>query len=414
MVRSLHIRSEIGKLRTVLVHRPGEELLNLSPSNLDRLLFDDIPYLEVAQSEHDVFARMLADEGVEVVYLRDLVTEALATGEAARSTFIDEYVRLSGLDGSLLPSALAEHLMAVREPEELATLTMAGVRSSAIELPSCEAATSLADVMAIEEARTRPLLADPIPNLYFTRDTFSVIGEGVSINRMWSKTRRREAAFAHAIFAHHPRYAGAPVWYDQSDAGNIEGGDILVLSESTVCVGISERTSAQAVDVLARRLLPAGDAPFSRVLALRIPEARAFMHLDTVLTQVDVDAFTVHPSILGELEIYEVTRSGEDIALKRLDGSLDAVLSQALGLDAVRLIKCGGDDPIAAAREQWNDGSNTLAVRPGRIFVYQRNRVTNEILYKAGLELLEVPSAELLRGRGGPHCMSMALVRDDI
>jgi arginine deiminase len=271
--------------------------------------------------------------------------------------------------------------------------------------------------MVASGANESPLVVDPIPNVYFTRDTFSVIGAGVSENRMSTATRRRESLFGRYLFSCHPDYRDTPLWYEPSEPYHIEGGDILVLSPKVVAVGISERTQPAAVDSLARALLWGGEqSGVDAVIAFSIPHKRSFMHLDTVFTQVDVDAFTVHPGILGKLSVFELTRGPKEgtTRIRELEGTLDAILARALGLTAVNLIKCGGDDPIASAREQWNDGSNTLAVRPGTVMVYQRNAVTNEILYKEGLTLLEVPSAELSRGRGGPHCMSMPFWRDAV
>ena len=415
MNESLHITSEVGQLRQVMLHRPGQELLNLSPSNLDRLLFDDIPFLAQAQDEHDAFAQILRDEGVEVLYLEDLVVEALEAAPEARDAFIATYVDESGRLGARLKDAVHARLAAVTDPHELVRMMVCGVRASEVSADFGDTAT-LADLTALALHDGEHLLIDPMPNLYFTRDPFSVIGNGVSVNRMHTQIRRRESLLGEFVFSHHPRYAGTKRWYNRSDAPHIEGGDSLVLSDKVIAVGVSERTEATAVDALASNLLWAPEEPFESVLALVIPKTRAFMHLDTVLTQVDIDTFSVHPNILELIEVYELTRGATpgSVSVRLLDVSLDVALALALGVPSVRLIRCGGSDPIAAAREQWNDGANTLAVCPGRVLVYQRNVVTNDILYRAGLELLEVPSSELSRGRGGPHCMSMAFVRDGL
>jgi len=410
---ALNTFSEIDPLRTVLLHRPGAELLSLSPHNLDRLLFDDIPYLEVAQEEHDAFARMLADEGVEVLYLIDLVAEALSAGTEVKEAFIARYLDECGLSGDNLKELVAEHLRSLDSMRALVGACVAGIRLKDLDF-STLCISSLADAVSYRRCMESGIVVDPIPNLYFTRDTFSVIGHGVSLNSMRTKTRRRESLFGDTVFAHHPRYKDAVHLYESGMPAAIEGGDILVLSHDTLAIGISERTQPAAIDALAKRLLlSAGEQGFSRILAFMLPHTRAFMHLDTVFTQADRDVFTVHPGILGVLEVYEIVRGPRgSLSITHLEDSLDAILARGLALDGVHLIKCGGDDPISADREQWNDGANTLAVRPGTIFVYQRNRVTNEILYQAGLNLLEIPSSELSRGRGGPHCMSMAFWRD--
>ncbi len=416
MYQGLNVHSEIGQLRKVMLHRPGDELLNLSPDSLAPLLFDDIPFLHEAQAEHDVFARMLAEEGVEVLYLDRLAAEALDAHPGARDEFCERWLDESGIEGAGVRRAVRELLDSIEDTVELVDKTIEGVRADEIDLgPTAWA--SLADLMLTDGNADASLVVDPIPNIYFTRDTFSVIGRGVSMNRMLSVTRRRESIYGDFIFAYHPEYVGTPLWHRSDAAYHVEGGDILVLGPSVVAVGVTERTQPAAVDALARRLLwgePASGV--ERVFAFSIPHKRSFMHLDTVFTQVDVDTFTVHPGILGTLAVYELTRGAREgeTSIRALEDTLDVILARALGLDAVKLIKCGGDDPIASAREQWNDGSNTLAVRPGRVFVYQRNAVTNKILYDEGLELLEIPSAELSRGRGGPHCMSMAFWRDEL
>lgn len=409
---ALNTFSEIDQLRTVLLHRPGEELLSLSPRNLERLLFDDIPYLEVAQEEHDAFAKMLSDEGVEVLYLVDLVAEALDAVPSAKRALIDRYLNESGLWGDGVIEAVRSYLLSRPDSRSLVEACIAGVRLNDLDIPAISP-SSLADAVTLEQCRETGIVVDPIPNLYFTRDTFSVIGHAVSINSMRSQTRRRETLFADILFGCHPRYKGTEMLFDGSSASSMEGGDILVLSQDTLAIGISERTDAASIDTLARNLLDSEKTAFKRILAFALPHTRAFMHLDTVFTQADRDIFTVHPGILGTLEVYEISLgAGGALGIDHLEDSLDAILARGLSLDGVRLIKCGGGDPISADREQWNDGANTLAVRPGTVFVYQRNRVTNEILYKAGLNLLEIPSSELSRGRGGPHCMSMALWRD--
>ena len=417
MPTGLSVHSEIGRLRKVMLHRPGDELLNLSPDSLGRLLFDDIPFLAEAQREHDTFARMLADEGVEVLYLDQLAAEAIDACPGGRESFVDRYVAECGLEGcDSLQQLVRDVLHAQPTTKALVDKAISGIRSD--EVPKLPAGTgSLADILNVNGTEEDGLLVDPIPNIYFTRDSFSIVGRGVSVNRMYTTTRRRETILGDFIFAHHPEYAGAPRWYSRETPLHIEGGDILVLGNRTVAVGISERTQSAALDVFARNVLWGGeDSGVDRVLGLLIPRKRAFMHLDTVFTPLDVDTFTMHPAILGTLQVFELTRGAHegDVVIRRREETLDEILAGALGLDGVRLIKCGGDDAIAATREQWNDGSNTLAVRPGRVFVYQRNQVTNEILYKAGIELLVLPSGELSRGRGGPHCMSMAFWRDEL
>lgn len=413
----LKVHNEIGKLRQVMLHRPGQELLNLSPSNLEPLLFDDIPFLETAQYEHDTFARMLAQEGVEVLYLEDLLTETLSSSARLRRQFRDDYLRESGLAGSRTIEAVRRRLDEIRDTRAFVDKIICGVRRDELDLGHA-GSVELADLVGTAQSGNPDLVIDPLPNLYFTRDNFTIVGDGVNLNSMYSVTRRRETLLGYYVFTYHPRYRDTPVWYQRNSPYRLEGGDFINLSARTVAIGISQRTVSAAIDLYAKNVFWGGEKrpEIEEIYAFLIPDTRAMMHLDTVFTQLDYDAFLYHPGILGTLETFRVTRGARigELTITRLDMPFDKVLAQAMGLDSVRLIRCGGGDAIAAAREQWNDGSNTLAVSPGRVFVYQRNAVTNDILYKAGFDLLEIPSAELSRGRGGPHCMSMPFVRDDL
>lgn len=416
MESPLCVHNEIGRLRTVMLHRPGNELLNLSPVNLEPLLFDDIPYLAAAQSEHDTFARMLRDEGVEVLYLEDLLTEALDSAPDLRQRFTDEYCCESGLVGTCTSTAVRSVLDGISSTKDFVKKVICGIRRDELDLPK-HGAMELPDLVNASHSGNPDLIVDPMPNLYFTRDDFTIIGCGASINHMSRTARKRETLLGRYVLTHHPKYKGTPLWYDRDVPHNLEGGDIINLGRDVVAIGISQRTSPAAIDHYAKTVFwDRHDAEVTKVYAFRIPHTRAMMHLDTVFTQLDETTFLYHPGIIDTLEIFRITPSAKTgtTIVRRLDKTVDKVLAEALGTESVRLIQCGGSDPIAASREQWNDGSNTLAVSPGRIFVYQRNSVTNEILYKAGYDLLEIPSAELSRGRGGPHCMSMPFVRDDI
>jgi arginine deiminase len=262
-----------------------------------------------------------------------------------------------------------------------------------------------------------PFIVDPMPNLYFTRDPFATIGTGISLNKMRTVTRSRETIFSKYIFKYHPYFKNAevPFWYDRDQKNAIEGGDILVLSDKVIAVGISQRTDADAIELLAKNIFSDGQ-PFETILAFDIPKTRAFMHLDTVFTMVDHGIFTIHPEIEGPLTVYSLTR-GEapgQYKIEREIQNLDIILSKYLDIENIKLIRCGGKKGIDAGREQWNDGSNTLAISPGEVLVYSRNHVTNRLLESEGIKLHEVPSSELSRGRGGPRCMSMPLYRDKI
>ena len=409
--RALNVTSEIRRLKTVLLHRPGEEIENLTPALLDRLLFDDIPYLKVAREEHDAFAKTLRDNGVEVLYLEVLAAETMDTDNNLKDKFISEFIDEAGVQSEGLKEALIKYFNSFSTNKEMIDKMMAGVRKEELKDYHRE---SLYD----QVNDVYPFVCDPMPNLYFTRDPFATIGHGITLNHMRTDTRNRETIFAKYIFRHHPRFKGKdiPFWFNRDENTSLEGGDELILSKEILAVGISQRTDSASVEKLAKKLLYYKDTTFKTVLAFKIPVSRAFMHLDTVFTQVDYDKFTVHPGIVGPLEVYAITKDPENdghlIAVEECD-TLENILKKYLKRD-IELIKCGGGDEIIAAREQWNDGSNTLAIAPGEVVVYSRNYVTNEILEKEGIKLHVIPSSELSRGRGGPRCMSMPLIREDL
>ena len=404
----LNVYSEIGKLKTVLLHRPGKEIENLTPDLMDRLLFDDIPYLEVARQEHDAFAKILSDNGVEVLYLEDLAAEAIEDA-SVKERFVDEFIKEAGILGEKKKQLVKELLLNCKTNRELVDKMMEGIRKS--ELPNYNA-TSLADMAD----SGYPFVADPMPNLYFTRDPFATIGSGISLNHMRTVTRNRETLFAKYIFENHPRFKDSdiPRWFDRDDTTSLEGGDELVLNKEVLAIGISERTDAASIEKMAKRIFDK-DESFKTVLAFHIPNKRAFMHLDTVFTMIDFDKFTIHPEIEGPLTVYAISRGeGNSIKIQKETQELDKVLAKYLEVEKVTLIRCGGGDMIDAAREQWNDGSNTLAIAPGEVVVYSRNHVTNKLLEEAGVKLHIMPSSELSRGRGGPRCMSMPLYRENL
>ena len=414
-MKGIHVTSEIGKLRKVCLHRPGEELLNLPPDELERLLFDDVPFLEVAQQEHDKFAEILRGQGVEVLYLEKLVAEVFDQNPAARQEFLDQYILEAGIKGKLVPAIVREKLDSITDNLEFVKKTMAGMAKSEIDMPLASSKT-LNDLVGSTDNES-DLIIDPMPNLYFTRDPFACVGNGVNLNRMYSVTRNRETLYGKYVFKYHPDYKDTPLWFRRDAPFHTEGGDVLNLSRTALAVGISQRTQAAAIDLMAHNIFwKTEDCEIEKIFAFDIPVSRAFMHLDTVFTQIDVDKFTIHPAIMGTLRVFEMTKGATpgEVDIKEHTDSLEKILEYATGVDGIKLIPCGGGDPIAAAREQWNDGSNTLCVEPGTIVVYQRNNVTNDVLYKEGLNLLVMPSAELSRGRGGPRRMSMPFQRDDL
>ena len=413
-MRGIHVTSEIKPLKKVLLHRPGRELLNLTPDRLQELLFDDIPYLKVAQEEHDAFAKVLKDNGVEVVYLEDLMTEVLEQNPKLVDRFIYQWLVEGNIRTMRWQEKLYKYMVSNFKGKDLVLKTMEGITLK--EFGASAKKYSLQDRVAPDD----DLIIEPMPNLYFQRDPFASVGEGVFLNRMKYPTRNRETIYADYIFKYHPDFAGFITrYYDRDMHANIEGGDVFNLTDSVLAIGISQRTSPDAIEMVSRNLFNDPDCKIRTVLAFKIPSSRAFMHLDTVFTRIDYDKYTVHPAIIGPLEVFEITPTDrsdanpDDLNVVPLKDKLEHILEKYTGVSNVELIYCGGDDMIAAAREQWNDGSNTLCIAPGRIVCYERNDVTNEILRAKGLDVITVPSAELSRGRGGPRCMSMPLIRED-
>lgn len=285
---------------------------------------------------------------------------------------------------------------------------MAGINKN--ELPQLSK-KSLSDLTADEY----PFVADPMPNLYFTRDPFASIGNGVSLNKMYSVTRNRETLYADYIFKYHKDFKGkVERFYDRDFEFHIEGGDILNLTEKTLAIGISQRTEASAIEHIAKQIFfNSNNQKIETILAVNIPNNRAMMHLDTVFTQIDVDKFTIHPGIQGPLQVFEITKGKcQELNIKEVNEELECILAKHLEVDKVKLIQCGGGDKVIADREQWNDGSNTLCIKPGEVIVYSRNYVTNKLLVDNGIKIHVIPSSELSRGRGGPRCMSMPLIRE--
>lgn len=409
MSSPIHVYSEIGKLKTVMLHRPGKELENLAPDILHRMLIDDIPYLKIAQEEHDAFAHVLRQQGIKVLYLEDLLAESL-TDEKVRRAFLDQL-----LDESSIKKQDPLHQLLLNYLQELLTKEMvktviAGIRKSAIH----NSTPSLAD---LAEDPDYPFYLDPMPNAYFTRDQQAAIGSGMTINRMTFRARRRESLFMETILKNHPDFKNAtiPVWRDRYHHGRLEGGDELVLNNHVLAVGISQRTSATAITDLAHNLFD--HSSYDTILAIKIPHNHAMMHLDTVFTMINYNQFTVHPFILdkaGKIDIYVLQPDDHNGVKITEKNDLVQVLKENLHLSELDLIPTGGGDPIAAPREQWNDGSNTLAIAPGEVVTYDRNYVSNDLLRKHGIIVHEIRSSELSRGRGGPRCMSCPLIREDL
>jgi arginine deiminase len=397
--------SEVGRLRTVLLHRPGPELSRLTPRNNDQLLFDGVPWVARAQEEHDAFAQALTDRGVEVLQLATLLGEVLAF-PSARAELIAAAVDDPRL-GATLQAGTVAHLEGLA-PEDLAGALIAGVAHD--ELRGGHG-------LAYRLMDRADFVVPPLPNLLFTRDSSVWVGDEVAVTSLAMPARHRESTITAAVYTHHPRFAGAEQLYG-SHLEHLEGGDVLLLAAGVVAVGVGERTTPGGAERLARRVFARGLA--HTVLVVPIAQQRATMHLDTICTMVDVDAFVMYPAVASSLVAWTVTATDDgaddpdtaELAVQGPTPFLEAAAA-AMGVDRLRVIDTGLD-PVTAEREQWDDGNNTLALAPRLTVAYERNTVTNAALEAAGIEVVPIAGSELGSGRGGPRCMSCPVTRDPL
>ncbi|MFZ7121992.1 MAG: arginine deiminase [Eubacteriaceae bacterium] len=403
----LNIESEIGRLTHVLLHRPAIELERITPEYLQEVLFEDIPWLKKMQEEHDNFSKQLSTRGVEVFYVEKLLIDILKKEEVKKDV-INESIKLFFRCNEHIKEGMYEYLCN-KSPAQISGYFIGGICKE--DIVTLERKKVLSDY--IEDGEYFYL--NPLPNLYFMRDPATVIGNRLIINSMSNNIRKRESFIIKMIYKHHELFSlyKKESYYEENTNYSIEGGDILILNKEVIAIGCSQRTSIPGIELLCKNLFK-NNLSVKEILVIQIPKVRAFMHLDTVFTMVDYDKFTIFPGIIDKVNVIRISRGKDNNMIFEREKDLVTTLKKSLKIRIINLIETGGGNEIIAAREQWNDSTNTLAISPGEVITYSRNEASNKILRKNNISVIEIDASELVRGRGGPRCMSMPLRREDL
>ncbi|SHJ83598.1 arginine deiminase [Dethiosulfatibacter aminovorans DSM 17477] len=401
----IQVYSEIGKLNKVMLHRPCNELYQINPFNLEEMLFEDTPYLKDAQFEHDSFSKILKDNGVEVVYLKDLFYQAMMREDVRRS-FILDFTELSNISSIRLKEKVKNHYTNL-DLNDFIDSVFEGLRR---DNPYFKKKDSLGEMTYLDDI----FIVNPMPNCYFTRDSSVNIADSVIISNMGKQFRRREPLLLKYIHQYSDEFKDNPTinLFDNTLPYGIEGGDIIILSDKVVCIGCTERTSPGAIEYVSMKLFEKG---YEAIYAFELERGRNAMHLDGMLTMIDYETFIFNPFLSGSVNVFKISPGREkSIKVISVTDSWEKVLADALNTNAVKLIPCGNGDRIIGNWELWNLGSNVLTIKPGEVVGYDRNDVTLSLLDKEGIKVHTFSGSELSRGRGGARCMSMPMIREKI